>query len=77
MVALGADVSRQGPETRKAFEAQVEALIGLAESVSAAPVAGRRDEAIRTVATMLGAMLMARATHGSKLASEVLAAARE
>ncbi|WP_020648954.1 TetR/AcrR family transcriptional regulator [Solimonas variicoloris] len=77
IAALGADVARQGARTRRSFEAQIEALIELAASVSDAPDEDRRADAIRTVATMVGAMLMARAVRTSALSDEILAAARQ
>jgi TetR/AcrR family transcriptional repressor of nem operon len=77
IAALGADIARQGVKTRRSFEAQIEALIEIAASVSNAPGKDRRADAIRTVATMVGAMLMARAVRPSELADEIFDAARQ
>lgn len=77
IAALGADIARQGVKTRRSFEAQVEALIGIATEVSQAPQKEKRADAIRTVATMVGALLMARAVRPSELADEILEAARD
>ena len=77
IAALGADIARQGVKTRRSFEAQIEALIGIAASVSDVPDEEKRSEAIRTVATMVGAMLMSRAVRGSPLSDEILDAAQQ
>ncbi|MFT4047551.1 MAG: TetR/AcrR family transcriptional regulator [Solimonas sp.] len=76
IAALGADIARQGVRTRRSFEAQIEALIDIAAGVSDAPERERRGEAIRMIATMVGALLMARAVRPSDLADEILDAAR-
>jgi len=77
IAALGPDIARQGVKTRRSFEAQIEALIEIAASVSEAPAKEKRADAIRTVATLVGAMLMARAVRPGALADEILEAARE
>lgn len=76
LAALGADVSRQGPTVRRSVTDYVRAAVDLlATMVSGKSKAARRQKAISTYATLVGAMVMARAVHDCALSQEILDAA--
>jgi len=75
IAALGAEAPRAAPETRHAFTEGIEALAALiADTLPEGP--DRRERALATVATMVGAMVMARAVDDPKLSEEILEAAK-
>lgn len=71
--ALGADAARQGPEVREAVtagvQAQIDVLAGLMPGKSAA---ARREKALTTYASLVGAMLISRAVNDPALSDELL-----
>lgn len=73
MAALAGDVSRQPREVRQGFSEGVRAFVD-----SATGAAEDRQSALRTVSTMVGALLLARAVDSvdGGLAAEILAAAK-
>ncbi len=78
-VSLATDVSREpaGAPIRTAFLDGLEALVEILAGVQDGPDAhARRGAALADYATMTGAMLLARATEGTPLSAELLAAAR-
>jgi TetR/AcrR family transcriptional regulator, transcriptional repressor for nem operon len=73
LAALGPDVSRQGPGVRRAVTDYVRsALDFLAKLVPGKSKAARRQKAISTYATLVGAMVMARAVDDRTLSQEIL-----
>ncbi|MFX5150070.1 hypothetical protein ABTD04_20840, partial [Acinetobacter baumannii] len=61
--SLGTEVSRANPKTRKAFAAKLEDMIMmLVEQFPEMPAKAARREAIGVISTMMGAMILARAT---------------
>jgi len=73
LAALGPDVSRQGPAVRRAVTDNVRSALGLlAKLVTGKSKAARRQEAISTYATLVGAMVMARAVDDRALSQEIL-----
>ena len=76
--ALGGDMARQGAGVRRKLAAHVRAqfdrLVGLIKNGTAAR---RRQRAIVTFATMVGALTLARAVDDAALSKEILTAARE
>ena len=78
-VSMATDVARE-PATatiRTAFLDGLEGLVQILAGVEAGPDAAvRRGAALADYATMAGAVLLARATEGSPLSAELLAAAR-
>ena len=79
-VSLATDVAREpaAATIRTAFVEGLEALVQILAGVEGAPDdATRRSAALADYATMAGALLLARATEGTPLAAELLAAARE
>lgn len=77
LAALGPDVSRQGPAVRRAATDHLRSAFDLlAKLVRGTSKAARRREAIGTYATLVGAMVMARAVDDRALSQEILNAAR-
>ena len=73
LAALGPDVSRQGPAVRRAVTDYVRATVDLlANLVPRKSKAARRQKAIITYATLVGAMVMARAVDDRALSQEFL-----
>jgi len=78
-VALAGDVSREpaAAPVRTAYADGLEALVQILASVEDGPdAAARRGAALADYATMAGALMLARATEGTPLAAQILAAAR-
>lgn len=76
--ALGAEIARERPKTRKAFAAKLEQMIDM---LVAAQNPGRttktaRRQAMATLATMMGTMVMARIAGNGELSDQILAAGR-
>jgi TetR/AcrR family transcriptional repressor of nem operon len=79
VTALGADVARAGDNARAAYADQVRAGIDyLTKAISQSDTANpdARREAVSTLATMVGALVMARATRDDDLSEEILNATR-
>ncbi len=78
-VSMASDVAREpaAAPIRTAFIDGLEGLVQILAGVEPGPdAAARRAAALADYATMAGALLLARATEGSPLAAELLAAAR-
>lgn len=69
--ALSADVARQGPAVRRSFTAT------LRDKLGALTARRSRAQAVATLATLAGAIMLARAVDDPALSDEILAAARE
>ncbi len=77
MAALAADAGRRGPAARAVFAAGLERWVGhLARFLPLVSEARRREAALAKIATMVGAVTIARAVADQSLADEILAAAR-
>ena len=75
LAALGSDVSRQGPTVRRAVTDHLRSAVDLlATLIPGKSKAARRQKAISTYATLVGAMVMARAVHDRALSQEILEA---
>lgn len=73
LAALGPDVSRQGPSVRRAVTGYVRSAIDLlTQLVPGRSRAARRQKAIGTYATLVGAMVLARAVDDRVLSQEIL-----
>ncbi|MCP3467073.1 TetR/AcrR family transcriptional regulator [Bradyrhizobium sp. CCGUVB23] len=76
--ALGAEIARESPKTRKAFSGKLDEMIEmLADHVTGVPRKAARKQAIATLATMAGTMLLARIAGSSELSDEVLKAGKD
>lgn len=75
--ALGAEVLRANPKTRKAAATKLEEMIEMVadQMPSVGSKAARRD-AIATLSTMLGALMLARMAGTGDFSAEILAAGR-
>jgi TetR/AcrR family transcriptional repressor of nem operon len=74
--ALGNDAARSGKIVRNAFAEGLEPLIDiLAQSIPGKSKAARRRKAVAAMATLVGALTLARAVEGTPLSDEVLDAA--
>lgn len=78
IVALGAEIARESPKTRRAFSGKIEQMIGLmADQIAGVPRKAARKQAITTLVTMAGTLLLARVVGNVELSDEVLNAGRE
>jgi TetR/AcrR family transcriptional repressor of nem operon len=76
--ALGAEIARESPKTRKAFAAKLEQMIDMiAGQIPDVPRKAARKQAMTTLATMMGTVIMARVAGSGEFSGEVLAAGRE
>lgn len=76
--ALGAEIARESPKARKAFAGKLEEMIELlADYIPDVPRKAARKQAIATLATMAGSMLLARIAGSSELSDEALKAGRD
>ena len=75
---LGAEIARESVKTRKAFGAKLEQLIDvMAEQILDVPRKTARKQAMGTLATMMGALVMSRVAGSGELSDEILVAGRE
>jgi len=76
--ALGADIARESPKTRKAFAAKLEQMIAMiADQIPDLPRKAARKQASATLATMMGSMVLSRIAGNGEFSDEILAAGRE
>ncbi|MCA1546943.1 TetR/AcrR family transcriptional regulator [Bradyrhizobium sp. BRP19] len=76
--ALGAEIARESPKTRKAFAGKLDEMIeALTDTIPNMPRKAARKQAIATLATMAGTMLLARIAGSSELSDEMLKAGRD
>ena len=76
--ALAAEVARESPKTRRAFAAKLEQMIDmLADQIPALPRKDARKQAMASLATMMGTMVLARVAGTGEFSSEILAAGRD
>jgi len=75
---LGAEIARESPKTRKAFAAKLDQMIDmLAEQIHGVPPKAARKQAVATLATMMGTIVLARIAGSGEFSDEVLEAGRE
>jgi TetR/AcrR family transcriptional regulator, transcriptional repressor for nem operon len=75
---LGAEIARESPKTRKAFAAKLEQMIDmLAEQIPALPRKAARKQAMASIATMMGTLVLARIAGNSEFSDEILGAGRD
>jgi TetR/AcrR family transcriptional repressor of nem operon len=74
---LGAEIARESPKTRKAFAAKLEQMIdALAAQIPGVPRKAARKQAMTTIATMMGTMVLARIAGNGEFSDEILGAGR-
>jgi TetR/AcrR family transcriptional repressor of nem operon len=75
---LGAEIARENSRTRKAFAAKLEQMIDmLAAQIPDLPRKAARKQAVATIATMMGTLVMARVAGNSEFSDEILGAGRD
>jgi TetR/AcrR family transcriptional regulator, transcriptional repressor for nem operon len=76
--ALGAEIARENAKTRRAFATRLEEMIDMmADQILDVPHKSARRQAMATIATMMGTMVMSRITGTGEISEEILAAGRE
>jgi TetR/AcrR family transcriptional repressor of nem operon len=76
--SLGAEIARESPKTRKAFLAKLEQMMDmLTEQIPDVPRKLARKQAMATMATMMGTMVLARIAGSGEFSDEILAAGRD
>jgi TetR/AcrR family transcriptional regulator, transcriptional repressor for nem operon len=75
---LAAEIARESPKTRKAFATKLEEMIDmLAGQIPSGSPKAARKQAMATIATMMGTLVMARVAGTGEFSEEILAAGRE
>lgn len=78
ITALGAEIARESPKTRKAFAAKLEQMVDmLAEQIPEVPRKTARKQALATLSTMVGALVLARIAGSGELSDAILGAGRD
>jgi TetR/AcrR family transcriptional repressor of nem operon len=76
--ALGGEIARESPKTRKAFAAKLEAMIDMvADQIPDVTRRAARKQAMATIATMMGTLVLARVAGNGEFSDEILDAGRE
>jgi TetR/AcrR family transcriptional repressor of nem operon len=76
--ALGAEIARESPKTRRAFAAKLDQMIEMiAEQISGVSPKAARKQAIATLATMMGTLVLSRIGGSGEFSDEILSAGRE
>ncbi len=78
MPALGAEIARESPKTRRVFAGRLEQMIDmLAAQIPGVPRKAARKQAMAAIATMMGALVMARVAGSGDFSDEILNTGRE
>jgi TetR/AcrR family transcriptional repressor of nem operon len=76
--ALGAEIARESPKTRKAFAARLEQMIDmLADQIPDVPRTVARKQAMASLATMMGTLVLSRIAGSGEFSDDILDAGRE
>jgi TetR/AcrR family transcriptional repressor of nem operon len=76
--ALSAEIARESPKTRKAFAAKLEQMIEMiAEQMPDVPRKAARKQAMASLATMMGTLVLARVAGSGAFSDDILGAGRE
>lgn len=76
--ALSAEIARENPKTRKAFAAKLEQMIEMiAEQMPDLPRKIARKQAMASLATMMGTLVLARVAGSGEFSDDILDAGRE
>jgi TetR/AcrR family transcriptional repressor of nem operon len=75
---LGAEIARESPKTRKAFAAKLDQMIDMmAEQIPDVPRKAARKQAMATIATMMGTLVLSRIAGNGEFSDEILGAGRD
>ncbi|QUS39604.1 TetR/AcrR family transcriptional regulator [Tardiphaga alba] len=77
MPALGAEIARESPKTRRAFAAKLDDMIAMMAEQYPGDSAAARKQAIAALATMMGGILMARIAGSGEVSDEFLQVGRD
>jgi TetR/AcrR family transcriptional repressor of nem operon len=77
VAALAAEVAHESLSSRKAFTRALDRVLCTLEGVVPGDAKGDRRRRLRAAASLVGALVLARATNDKRLAAELLAAVRE
>ena len=76
--ALGAEIARESAKTRRVFAGRMEQMIDmLAAQIQGVPRKAARKQAMATLATMIGTLVMARIAGSGDFSAEILGAGRD
>jgi TetR/AcrR family transcriptional regulator, transcriptional repressor for nem operon len=76
--ALGAEIARESPKTRRAFAGRLEQMIDmLAAQLPGVPHKAARKQAMAALATMMGTLVLARVAGNGDFSDELLGAGRD
>ncbi|OKO77960.1 TetR/AcrR family transcriptional regulator [Bradyrhizobium sp. NAS96.2] len=76
--ALGAEIARESPKTRKAFALKLDQMIDMiTDQIQDVPRKTARKQAMATLATMMGTIVMSRIAGNGEMSDEILSAGRE
>jgi TetR/AcrR family transcriptional repressor of nem operon len=76
--ALGAEIARESPKTRRVFAGRLEQMIEmLAAQIPGVPRKAARKRAVAAIATMMGTLVLARVAGSGDFSDEILGAGRE
>jgi TetR/AcrR family transcriptional regulator, transcriptional repressor for nem operon len=76
--ALSAEIARESPKTRKAFAAKLDQMIEMmAAQIPDLPRKAARKQAMASLATMMGTLVLARVAGNSEFSDDILGAGRE
>ena len=75
---LGAEIARESAKTRKAFAAKLEQMIDMmADQILDVPRKTARKQAMATLATMMGTLVLSRIAGSGEFSDQILGAGRE
>src|SRR5215204_7735515 len=78
VTALGVEIARESPKSRKAFAAKLEQMVEmLAEQIPNVPRKAARKQALATLSTMVGALVLSRIAGSGEFSDDILAAGRD
>lgn len=77
MPALGAEIAREGPKTRRAFAAKLDDMLDMMAEQFPGDSEAARKQAIAALATMMGSILMARIAGSGEASDEFLKVGRD
>lgn len=76
--ALGAEIARESPKTRKAFAAKLEQMVDVfADQIQDVPRKTARKRAAAMLATLMGSLVMSRIAGASEFSDEILSTGRD
>ena len=78
LTALGPEIARESPKTRRAFAAKLEQMIDMrADQIPDVPRKTARKRAMAALATMMGTLVLSRIAGSGEFSDEILAAGRD